>query len=121
MKTIVVTIMDDICAKNGRDPEAKALIEAARSFGKVESLDTVIAAEKAKYEAIIQNLREQKEAIAEKAVTDAELEVLRVIRKKSADEGAAYEQTIAERDALIQDVRRENENRVAQIKAIYGF
>lgn len=121
MKVIVVTIQDDVCAKNGRDPEATALIEAARNFGKVESWETAIATEKAKYQAIINNLTAQVEANAENGVTPAELEILRAVRKKSADEVAAYERTVAERDAQLLAVKSENENRAAQIKAILGL
>ena len=121
MKTFVVTVMDDVCAKNNRDPEATSLIEAARTFGKVETLDAVMAAERTKYEGIIRNLREQLDATAESNVTEAELEVLRAIRKKASVEAVGYEQTIAERDAQLQAIRQESENRAAQIKAIYGF
>lgn len=121
MKTFVVTVMDDVCAKNNRDPEATGLIEAARTFGKVETLDAVLASERANYEGIIRNLRQQLEANAESGVTELELEVLRIIRKKSAAEAATYEHTIAERDAQLQAIRQESENRAAQIKAIYGF
>ncbi len=121
MRTIVVTIQDDVCAKNGRDPEGTALIEAARTFGKVESLDSVLSAKSAEYEAIIRNLRSQLEAIAEHSVTEAELKVLQAIRQKSAEEAVTYESTIRERDAQLQAIKTESENRVAQIKAIYGF
>ena len=98
MKVIVITIQDDICAKNGRDPEATALIEAARSFGKVESGDAFLNAERAKYQQVIDNLKTQVEATAENRVTPDELEILRAVRKKSANENTAYEKTIAERD-----------------------
>lgn len=121
MKTFVVTVMDDVCAKNNRDPEATSLIEAARTFGKVETLEAVMAAERTKYEGVIHNLRQQLEANAESGVTEAELEVLRAVRKKAAAEAVAYEHTISERDAQLQAIRQESENRAAQIKAIYGF
>jgi hypothetical protein len=121
MKKIVITIQDDICAKNGRDPEATALIEAARSFGKVEPWETAIAAEKATYQAVINNLRTEMEAISENSVTPEELEVLRVIRRKTANETAHYEAVIAERDAQLKSIQAENENRNAQIKSILGI
>lgn len=121
MKKIVITIQDDVCAKNGRDPEATALIEAARSFGKVESWETAIAAEKATYQAVINNLRTEMEAISENGVTAEELEVLRVLRRKSANETAHYEAIISERDAQLRTIQAENENRAAQIKSILGL
>ena len=121
MKKIVITVQDDVCAKNGRDPEAAALIEAARSFGKVEAWESAIAAEKAQYQTIINNLTTQLEATAENSVTPEELEVLRVLRKKSAAEIAHYEAIVAERDAQLRNIQVENENRVAQIKSVLGL
>ena len=32
MKTIVITVLDDVCAKNGRDPEALTLLEKAKLY-----------------------------------------------------------------------------------------
>lgn len=121
MKVIVITVQDDVCARNGRDPEALTLIEKAKNYGKVESGEAYMATKKAEYEAIIKNLRAQVEANAENGVTPAELEILRMLRKKSAAEAASYEHTIAERDAQLQAIQTEAENRAAQIKAIYGF
>lgn len=121
MKKIVITVQDDVCAKNGRDPEAAALIEAARTFGKVESWDVAIAGVQAEYQGIIKNLTSQVDAAAEHCVTPAELEVLRVIRKKSEAEKLDLEAAIAERDAQLVAVQLENENRNAQIRSILGL
>jgi hypothetical protein len=121
MKKIVITIQDDVCVKNGRDPEATALIEAAKSFGKVESWDSAILAEKTQYQASLDNIRKNLESIKDFGVTEAELEVLKVLRKKSAAEAAAFEKTIADRDAQLNAIKVESENRVAQIRAIYGI
>lgn len=120
MKTIVVTILDDVCAKNNKDPNATNLIEVAKTYGKVESLDSVLAAERMKYEQTIVNMRTQLDACAEHGVTPAELEILRMIRKKAQDESAGYEKTIAERDQQLKSIQVENESRVAQIKSILG-
>lgn len=121
MKKLVITIQDDVCAKNNRDPEGTALIEAAKSFGKVELWEDAIAAEKKEYQHVIKNLTDQVEAITEHGVTPMELEVLRAVRKKSATETAEFKATIAERDAQLLAVQTENENRNAQIKSILGL
>ena len=121
MKVIVITIQDDVCAKNGRDPEATALIEAARSFGKVESWDAAVAVERSKYQAVIDNMKTQLAAIEETGVTPEELKVLRAIREKSAIENAHFEKTIADRDEQLNAIRAENENRNEQIKNILGL
>lgn len=121
MKTIVIHIKDDICAKNGRDPEATSLIEAARSFGTVESWDTAVASLRAEYQAVINNLKLDLDKISENEVTPDELEVLKIIRKKSSKEAVEYQKAIADRDAQLQAVKVENENRAAQIRNIFGL
>ena len=132
MKSFVVHVQDSICAQNNRDPEATTLIEAARSFGTVETLDSAMASLKAKYEteitrlnnqhnAIVDDLKLQLAHIEEKGVTAEELEILRVVRSKSAREAEGYQATIAERDNLLNTMRVESENRAAQIAAMFGF
>ena len=89
MKTIVIHVMDSVCAKNNRDPEARKLIERAALYGKVESGESFMAAEKAKYQVELNNLHAQLEEIKEKKVTPEELDVLRALRRKAASEAAA--------------------------------
>ena len=131
-KSFVVHVREDIAKANGRDPEATKLMDLARTFGTVESLDSALSAERAKHQAVITNLNAQYEAeiaekdayiasIEEKAVTDAELKVLRVMREKEAAEKAGYESEIATRDEQLKAIQIENENRAAAIKAMYGF
>ena len=132
MKSFVVHVQDSVCAQNNRDPEATTLIEAARSFGTVETLDAALASQKAKYEAEITRLNNQHNAIVdglkatlatieEKGVTADELEVLHVIRAKATKEAEGYQATIAERDNQLNAVKLEAENRAAQIAAMFGF
>lgn len=132
MKSFVVHVQDSVCAQNNRDPEAASLIEAARSFGTVETLDAALSAQKSKYEIEIAKLKTQHEAIVdelnaklalieEKGVTAEELEVLRVIRAKSDREAEGYKATIAERDNMLNAWKLESENRAAQIAAMFGF
>lgn len=120
MKSIVITVLDDVCVKNNKDPDAVHLIEAAKSYGKVEDLDAVLVSERVKYEEIIKNLKAQLDACAEHGVTDAELEILRLVRKKANDENAEYEARIAEKDKMLDAIKVENEKRIEQIKTILG-
>lgn len=120
MKTIVVTVLDDVCAKNGRDPEAALLIEKARLYGRVESGDTFLATERAKSQEVINNLTTQLESISENKVTPAELEILRALRQKAKNEGKVYEEEIDALRGQLQKVVEEGENRAKAIKAILG-
>lgn len=132
MKDIVIHVLDSTCAANNRDPEATALIEVAKTFGTVETLDNALAQERARAQSEInrlntQHLAEVNElkarlaAIEERAVTDAELEILKVIRKKADAESIEFQAEIQRRDDQLQAVKVESENRAAQIKAILGF
>lgn len=132
MKSIVVHIVDSVCKANNRDPEGEALIAAGRTFGTVESLDAALAAERAKYQAEINQLRVQNDAevadlkaelesIKAKAVTDEELAILEMIRAKSAREAAGYECEIKRRDDQIVTMITDMENRREQVRAAFGF
>ena len=132
MKDIVVHVSDSVCAANNRDPEATALIEAARTFGTVETLESALAAERAKAQAEINRLTAQHNAevdalraklaaIEERAVTDAELEILRSVRKKAEVESAQYQSEIKVRDDQLSAIVAEQEARKQQIRALYGL
>lgn len=132
MKDIVIHVKEDVCATYNRDPEATKLIEIAREFGTVETLDSALSAERAKHQAVLTSLRavhetkvreleEKLHAIEEKAVTVEELEVLRALRRKAALEATAYEEALKSRDEQLIAVTVENENRAASIKALFGF
>jgi glucose-6-phosphate isomerase len=132
MKDIVVHVSDAVCAANQRDPEATALIEAAKSFGTVETLENALAAERAKAQAEINRLTAQHNAevdalraklaaIEERAVTDAELEILKVIRKKADMESAQFQGEIKRRDEQLAAIVAEQEARKQQIRALYGL
>jgi hypothetical protein len=132
MKDIVVHILDSVCAANNRDPEAAALIDAAKTFGTVETLENALAAEKAKCQAEINRLTMQHEAevnelkakltsIEENQITAEELEILRAVRKKSVAESAKYEAELKLRDDQLSQVVAEGEARKQQIRALYGF
>lgn len=132
MKDIVVHILDSVCDKHNRNPDGSALIEAARTFGTVEPLDSAIASERAKWQAEINQLKINHEAectelrqrlasIEEKEVTEEELEILRLIRKKSAREAAGYQKDIKSRDDMLIATKAEYEAKVSQIATFLGL
>lgn len=129
---IVIHVRPDICAAHGRDPQATKLIDLAKTFGTVESLDNALAKERSEHQLVVNNLTAQYDAaIAEKdakikkieeyEVTPAELVVLKAIREKSAAEAAEFKTEITTRDNQLKAIQLENENRAAAIKAMYGF
>ena len=132
MKDIVIHVLDSVCESNNRDPEATALIEAAKNFGSVESLDQALATERMKFQTEIANMKSRHEqevkdlrarviSIEEKAVTPAELELLRAIRKKSEAEAVEFKTEIKRRDEQLSAIVAECEARKQQIKTLYGL
>lgn len=132
MKDIVVHVSDSVCAANNRDPEATALIEAAKSFGTVETLDQALSHERAKaqeeinklnsqHAAEVESLRTKLASIEDRAVTDAELEILKLLRKKAEAESMHYQGEIKRRDEQLAAVVAEQEARKQQIRALYGL
>jgi hypothetical protein len=120
MKIIVIHVQEDVCSKNERDPQATQLIEKARLYGKVESGESYLAAEKARSQEVIDGLTRQLEAIKEHKITQAELEVLRVLRQKAANEGKIYEDEIVALKGQLEKVVEEGENRAKAIRQILG-
>lgn len=120
-RSIVIHIDEATCARNGRDPSATKLVEVAKTFGTVETLDSALAAERAKSQATINSLMAQNEEIKEYEVTPAELAVLKAMREKSKKESEQYEAAIKQRDDQLEAIRVENENRAATIRALYGL
>lgn len=120
MKDFVVHVLEDVCVKNGRDPDAAKLIEIAKTFGSVEPLDSALAAERAKNQVVINNLTAQIDLIKEQEVTPEELEVLRALRKKSEKEGREYSEEIAHLKGQLEKVVEESESRAQAIRAILG-
>jgi cell shape-determining protein MreC len=80
MKKVVLTIKDDVCARNGKDANATELLSVASKYGTVEDYDTVIAKEKAELVAIINGLNAKLDTIAEYNVSETELPVLKAHR-----------------------------------------
>ena len=130
MKDIVIHVREDICAKHKRDPEATKLIEVAKEFGSVESLESAIAKERSEHQEVVKNLKVEYEKtiagleeriakILEQEVTPEEIKVLKVLREKSSVEATQYLTAIAARDEQLKIIAAENENRVAQLKSLF--
>lgn len=130
MKDIVIHVREDVCAKYNRDPEAVKLIEIAKQFGYVESLDEALADERETHHVVVTNLEEQYiekmkkleaelAAIKEQKVSAEEIEILRAVRAKAEVEAREYEAAIKLRDDQLKTVIAEDENRVAQLKTLF--
>lgn len=82
MKTYVVTIMDDVCVKNGKDATMQAnLLTKLKEYGTVEAYDEHIAKHDAKWQKSMDEIKAEHDRV--KAVAcrdDFELAVLKACR-----------------------------------------
>lgn len=80
MKKVVFTVKDDVCARNGKDPNATELFAVMGHYGTIESYDAVIAKAAAEQNSIINGLNQKIAAMEQSSATEIELPVLRAIR-----------------------------------------
>lgn len=96
MEKYVLTIQDDVCASNGKDPAATELLEKMKLWGKVEPLDKVLAEVRAEYQTSIDNLKTQLDARKAHALTEDEIRLLITYRELKAALGADFQARIDE-------------------------
>ena len=97
MKQYVFTMMDDVCTANHKTEEQKqSVIRKLTEYGTVESYDSVVAQERAKYQSVIDNQTRQIEAIHDRELTDGEMSVVKALRLVINGEVAKHEAVEAE-------------------------
>ena len=96
----VLTLIPDVCSRNGKVVKAKELLEVMSTYGKVEPLKDVEARISAPLKATIDNLVKQNEAIKENELDDFDMMVLRASRE-------AKQRVVKDKDAQIDELRNE--------------
>lgn len=114
MKKVVLTIKDDVCAKNGKDANATELLTVMSHYGTVEGYDAVVAKDKAEYQATIDNLNAQLTAIKEQELTVDEIKMVKAYRENKSAVVADCEKKL---NAMAETLRLGNE-KLAQAKAV---
>ena len=120
MKKVVLTIKDDVCARNGKDVNATELLTVMGHYGTVEDFETATAKEKAEYQATIDNINAQLMAIKEQELTVDEIKMVKAYRENKSTVVSAYVLEAENYKAQLQAVKNEHEQRVAKLKAILG-
>lgn len=81
MKSFVFTMQEDVCNANGKTEANKQdLLKVLPHYGTVEDLDAFINAEKAKYQAVIDNQQKQLDSIRDQELTDDEIAMVKAYR-----------------------------------------
>ena len=115
MKEYVFTVMDDVCAANGKDVEATELLQKMSLYGKVEPLEKVLLAVKSEYQAVIDNITVQLNAIKAQELTPDEIVLLNAYRDCKTATGETYQKKIDSLEKYLEEVRISSQRRAAQI------
>ena len=118
MKKVVLTIMDNVCAANGKDVNATELINVMKLWGKVTPFDEEVEKERAEWQKVVDDLNAQLNTSKAHEAATGEMVILNAIREYMAKIGADYETRIGALEGQLEDIRVEEQSRVEQIMAL---
>lgn len=118
MKKFVFTIKDDVCAANGKDVEATELLAKMKLWGTIEDYEQAVSVVRAEYQATIDNLTAQLNAIKDQELTNDEIVLLNAYRGCKKVTGDAFQERINALESQLDEISAENQKRLAQIAAI---
>ena len=112
---------EDVCSLNGKtDAQKEEVLKVLSHYGTVEDYEVVIAGEREKYQAVIDNQSKQIEAIKDQDLTVDEMKIVNMYRECKKSNDAQHLSRINDLVNQLEAVRNEQEKRNAQIKAILG-
>ena len=106
MGKYVFTVREDICAQNSKDVNATDLLSVMKHYGTVEVYDQVRASEKAEFQANINSLTAQLDALKDQNLTADEIKLIKAYREQKTSVVSGY---IAENDQLKESLRKADE------------
>lgn len=115
IKKVVLTIIPSVCDKNGKDPQATALLETMKTYGTVEPLEKVIDAATAEYQAELGETRKMLTNIQDQQLTDDEVSFNAFYRKLKAALEEKKDQEIEGYKARLDEVRQDSLKRSEQL------
>ena len=115
MEKYVVTFAEDQATANGRNPDPTSFIAEMKLRGKVTPYEDDLKAVRAEYQAIIDNLTAQYNAISAQELTPDEIVLLNSYRDCKAVTGEAYQKRIDSLEQCLEDVRISSKKRAEQI------
>jgi prefoldin subunit 5 len=122
MKSYVVTIMDDVCVKNGKDATMQAnLITKLREYGTVEAYEEHIAKHDAKWQRSLDEIKAEHEKVKAVACKDNfELAILKACRVSTDNAVSAVNAEKEKYRAELESHKEKLEVLKANITAVLG-
>ena len=97
MKAYVFTMKEDICSANGKtESQKQEVLKVLNHYGTVEDFEQVVAADRAKYQAVIDNQLKQINAIKDQELTDDEIAM--VVAYRNAKSGVVAKHIAVENE-----------------------
>lgn len=115
MTEVVLKVKENVCLANGKDPAATELIAKMRLWGDVTPLADEIAAVKAEYQKVIDDITAQFNAIKSQELTPDEIVLLNAYRDCKAAVGEGYQKRIEGLEQCLEEVRVASKKRAEQI------
>ena len=109
MKKYVFIIKDDVCAANGKDVNATELLQKMKLWGDVVDYDKETAVLRAEYQASIDNLAAQLNAVKAQELTPDEIAMVAAYRENKAVIGEKYQVRIDALEGQLEEIKVEND------------
>lgn len=121
MKQYTLTIKDDICAANGKDPEATELLAKMKLWGEVTDFERSVAAVRAEYQGVINNLTAQVAAIKAQELTEDEIALLNSYRACKKSTGDQFQARINALEQQLDEISTGYQRKIAQISELLNL
>lgn len=109
MEKYVLTVLENVCAENGKPYDAIDLINAMKKYGTVEKYEEVEKRAVAESQKVIDGLTTQLSAIKEFNLTNDEIGMLR-----------AYRQHKAENERVLKAEKEVSDNKLAEMEKVFA-
>ena len=115
IKKYVLTVIPSVCDANGKDPQAAALLETMKTYGKVEPLEKVIDAATLEYQQELGETRKMLTDLQDHQFTADELGLNAFYRKLKAELEEQKNQEIDGYKVRLEEVRQDSLRRSNQL------
>ena len=115
IKKYVLTVIPSVCDANGKDPQAAALLETMKTYGKVEPLEKVIDAATLEYQQELGETRKMLTDLQDHQFTADELNLNAFYRKLKAELEEQKNQEIDGYKVRLEEVRQDSLRRSNQL------
>lgn len=115
MKQIVLTIKEDVCVQNGKNPDAADLIAVMKKWGTVEDYEDCVADIKKQYQNNLDSVLKQYNEIKDQKLTDDEYDILLSHRSAVANSLKGVQAENAKCKAELEKIVAEQQARIKRV------